>query len=51
VSTLIRQVVEEAYLREGSAERLAAVERLAALNLPVAEWEQMERESVSRPPL
>ncbi len=43
--SLIRTAVEAAYLQPSINERLAAVKRLAALALPVADPEQMERES------
>jgi hypothetical protein len=49
--SLIRTAVEEAFLRPPVDRRLAAVERLAALALPVADPEQMERESAREFPL
>jgi hypothetical protein len=48
VGALIRDAVERTYLEGDRAERLAAVERMGAMALPVADWEQMERESVDR---
>jgi len=46
VGAVIRQAVQEHLGNDGQAERLDAVRRLAAMHLPVADWEQMERESV-----
>lgn len=46
VGALIREAVEKEYFRTDRKERLAAVERMAAMTLPVADWEQMERESI-----
>lgn len=48
IGALIRQAVEALYLRSqpDETERLHAARRLAALQLPVAGWEQMERESM-----
>ncbi|MBI4757549.1 MAG: ribbon-helix-helix protein, CopG family [Chloroflexi bacterium] len=46
VGALIREAVGKEYFRTDRKERLAAVERMAAMTLPVADWEQMERESV-----
>jgi hypothetical protein len=46
VGALVRKAVEEVYLRPEQQERMAAVQQMAALALPVADWEQMERESV-----
>ena len=46
VGALIRQAVEKLYLQSAGAERLQAVRRMAAMRLPVADWEQMERESM-----
>ena len=48
VGALIRDAVERTYLDGDRSDRLAAVERMAALSLPVADWEQMERESTER---
>jgi hypothetical protein len=48
VGALIRAAVERTYLEGNRADRLAAVERMAAMSLPVADWEQMERESTDR---
>ena len=48
MGALIRAAVERAYLDDARAKRMAAVERLVAMSLPVADWEQMERESVDR---
>lgn len=48
VGALIREAVDQAYLNGDRARRLSAVERMAHLNLPVASWEQMERESTGR---
>ncbi len=46
VGALIRQAIQEAFLQPDEAERMRAVQDLAALRLPVAGWEQMERESM-----
>jgi hypothetical protein len=46
VGALIRKAIEEVYLHPEQATRLDAVQRMAALSLPVSDWEQMERESI-----
>jgi predicted transcriptional regulator len=46
VGALIRDAVERTYLDRDRAERVAAVDQMARLSLPVADWEQMERQSV-----
>ena len=46
VGALVREAVETAYFGNDGERRLAAVERLAEMSLPVADWEQMERESI-----
>jgi len=46
VGSLIRQAVQKQYLDTSREGRLAAVEEMAGLRLPVSDWEQMERESV-----
>ena len=46
VGALIREAVERTYLDRDRAERVAAVDQMARLSLPVADWEQMERQSV-----
>ena len=46
LGALIRKAVEEVYLRHEQEARLEAVQRMAALSLPVADWEEMERDSV-----
>jgi hypothetical protein len=48
VGALIREAVERTYLSRDRAERLEAVERMASLRLAVADWSQMESESVDR---
>jgi len=45
VGALIRKALEKVYLRPEQEARLEAVQRMAALSLPVSDWEQMERES------
>ena len=45
VDQLIREAVRLAFLRPTTAERVAAVRRMAALNRPVADPEQMACES------
>jgi hypothetical protein len=49
VGSLIRRAIEDVYFRREEQERLDAVRRLGAMNLPVADWEQMERESIAVP--
>jgi hypothetical protein len=46
VGAVIREAIQEHLQKDDGAERLAAVRRLVAMQLPVADWEQMERESV-----
>jgi hypothetical protein len=46
VGALVRQAVQKQYLDTSRDERLAAVEEMAGLRLPVGDWEQMEHESV-----
>jgi hypothetical protein len=46
VGALIRQAIEDHLEQDDQEERIEAVRQLAALRLPVADWEQMERESV-----
>lgn len=48
LGALVRDAVDRVYLSGDRAARLAAVERMAAMSLPVADWEQMERESTDR---
>jgi hypothetical protein len=49
VSDLIRTAVEQVYFpdRPSAINPLDAVRRLAAMDLPVSDWEQMEAESVA----
>ena len=47
VSVLIREAVQKTYLSSPAVTPSEAVQRMAAMRLPVADWEQMERESVS----
>jgi hypothetical protein len=42
---IIREAVTETYFRPGETERLEAVRLMGEMRLPVADWEQMERES------
>ncbi|MCY4604161.1 MAG: hypothetical protein OXE49_08000 [Gemmatimonadetes bacterium] len=44
VGTLIRKAVQEKYNITSNDDKLAAVERLYALEAPVGEWALMERE-------
>jgi len=46
VGALIRQALQEVFLQPDEVERLRAVKDLAAFQLPVAGWEQMEQESM-----
>ena len=46
VGALIREAIDQVYLQSVVDERLEAVRALAAMQLPVADWEQMEQESV-----
>ena len=47
VAALIRAAVERVYFPDQSVTApLDAVQKLAAMNLPVSDWEQMEAESV-----
>lgn len=47
VSVLVRQAVEQVYLHPAEAERRqAALRNFLSLNLPVADWEQMEEEII-----
>ena len=46
VSALIRKAIETVYLRHPPERRREAVKRMAALSLPVSDWERMERESM-----
>ena len=46
VGALSREAIDRVYLQDAVQERLEAVRALAAMQLPVASWEQMERESV-----
>lgn len=44
VAQLVRQAAIQCYLLPDRKTRLAAVEAIAAMRLPVGEWSQMERE-------
>ena len=46
MGALIREAIDRVYLQRNMDERLEAVRALAAMQLPVADWEQMEWESV-----
>ena len=48
VGALIRKAVETVYFHPQPERRREAVKRMAALSLPVSDWEQMERESMPR---
>jgi hypothetical protein len=48
---LIRKAVEVVYLRPQPEKRREAVKRMAALSLPVSDWEQIERESIAGCPV
>jgi len=47
VAALVRAAVERVYFPDQAAAPLDAVQKLAAMNLPVSDWEQMEAESVA----
>jgi predicted DNA-binding protein len=44
VANLVRQAAIQRYLVPDQKARLAAVEAIAAMRLPVSDWPQMERE-------
>ena len=46
VAQLVRQATIQQYLLPDREARMEAVKALAAMNLPVADWPQMEREIV-----
>jgi len=46
IETLIREAIDRVYLHNAIEERLEAVRTLAAMQLPVTDWEQMAQESV-----
>ncbi len=46
VGELIRRAVDTVYLRQRQDGAREAVRRMAAMSLPVGDWEQMKRESV-----
>jgi hypothetical protein len=46
VGSLVRQAVERTYLSDDRTARMAAVERLAAMSLPAADWGHIERGSI-----
>lgn len=46
IGALIRQAVEKLYMESEKLERLHAIRQLSALQLPVADWEEMERQSM-----
>lgn len=47
VGGLIREAVEEKYLRgEAVEEKIAAAKKIAAMELPVSDWEKMEKEII-----
>ena len=51
VGALIRDAVEHAYFTDKAAQKIARsriVDEIAAMELPVADWAQMERESTDR---
>jgi hypothetical protein len=49
LGAIIRRAVDEVYFQHEGQERLEVVRRMAAMSLPVSDWEQMERESVESP--
>lgn len=44
IGALIRKAVEEKYLKEQDKKRMAILGRLSRMDLPVAEWEEIEEE-------
>ncbi|GIW60648.1 MAG: CopG family transcriptional regulator [Nitrososphaerota archaeon] len=46
IGALIRDAIEKLYFQPSQEERLQAVRNLANFELPVSDWEQMERESM-----
>jgi len=46
VGAIVREAVQEHIEKSEQAERIAAVQVLGAMRLPVSAWEQMECESV-----
>lgn len=46
VSTLVREAVEEKYLAKEAGKKEEIIKRLAAMNLPVGEPEEMEEEII-----
>ena len=50
IPALIREAITQLYFEPGPIDkRLEAVRRMASMDLPVAGWEQMERESMVTP--
>ena len=45
VGALIREAIEKVY-HLGKKDRIQAVRKIAAMNLPVDEWEKMEKEII-----
>ncbi len=47
IGELIREAVEEKYLSKTlTKEKIAAAKKIAAMELPVSDWEEMEKEIV-----
>ncbi|MBI4598443.1 MAG: hypothetical protein HY737_08605 [Candidatus Omnitrophica bacterium] len=46
VAHLVRQAAIRQYLLPDRAARVAAVEAIAAMRLPVSDWQSMERETI-----
>ncbi|MBI4743453.1 MAG: hypothetical protein HY776_01270 [Actinobacteria bacterium] len=46
VGALIREAVEEKYLKKESKEKEEIIKRLSKMNLPVSDWESMEEEII-----
>ena len=46
LGALVRKAIEEVYLHHEEQARLEAVRRMAAMQLSVGDWDQMERESM-----
>lgn len=46
VGSLIREAVEEKYLKKHDKQRMAILAHLSKMSLPVSEWEEIEKEII-----